>query len=292
MSNQINTGSYAVSTIHYVPWTKKKKTPVKVKKKKPEKKIINEIFQECSKITDDHYWVAILMDCSRGKFPRGFFYKNGMLTHRKGNKINRILIPKEPYEALSITLCFFKKWAGLTSITDRKNMQIAEEKRMLADMRNQDLQWKDITTDKVKELLISEYVMELSNKLNYTTDQSKKFVTMVKSAVLLKYFTSKHIKMSKGKISKIDGLVYNEIENVYIIDPKCIKTPVRQPKPLGIEKRNKKPTVSFSHIWYKYINSINNSKPGVNFRIIDKTTDSNSVSDDFTTSSTSSPISS
>ena len=103
-SNQINTGSYAVTTVYSVPWSKKTPTTSKVKRKRPEKKVVNEIFEECSKITTDPYWISIFKDCARDKFPRGFSYKNGLITHRRGNKINRVTIPNFPTEAYSVAI--------------------------------------------------------------------------------------------------------------------------------------------------------------------------------------------
>lgn len=279
MANTLSTGSYAVSNVYSISWTKKKTSVIKTRKKKSEKKVINPIFETCSKITTDHYWVAILKDCARGKCPRGFYYKNGLITHRRGNSINRVLIPKEPNEALSTILSFFKKYAGLISVTDKKKMQASDQKRFLESMSYKNLQWKDITTDKVKELLVSEYITELSNKANYSEDECKKFITVVKSALILKYFKSDNIKMVNGKITNMVGLIYNSDDKSYSIDPKYCKSSTRVIRDLGIEKEQIKPNVSFISLWNKYINSIANPKQ-CNFRVVDKS-DSSSISGDL-----------
>ena len=117
---QIKTGSYAITTVYSMPWMKKKSTTTKNNRTRKEKKVVHEIFDQCSELTEDQYWVSVLRDCARDKFPRGFSYKNGMLIHRRGNKLNRILIPNSPSEAFSICLSFFKSSAGLMSVTDRK----------------------------------------------------------------------------------------------------------------------------------------------------------------------------
>lgn len=270
-NGQIKTGSYAVTTVYSMPWSKKKPTTTKTKRKRAEKKVVHRIFEKCSELTKDQYWVSIFRDCARDKFPRGFSYKNGLITHRRGNKINRVLVSNSPHEAFSICLSFFKSSAGLMSASDRKRIQKEEENRLLDIMNERDLTWRDIKADKVKELLISEYVAELAHKTEFTRDQKKELLTTVKSGFMLKYFTSKNITMVDGKISSISGLLYDEKNNRYSIDPKLTKKrPGRKVKGLGIERVHKKPKVSFTSNWEKYLQNLEKRNPRTsNFQVID-----------------------
>ncbi len=50
----------------------------------------------------------------------------------------------------------------------------------------------------------------------------------------VKYFTSKNIIMEGGRITAIDGLLYNKSDNMYTIDPKLTnKRPVKKVKTRG-----------------------------------------------------------
>lgn len=272
-NGQIKTGSYAVTTVYSMPWSKKPTTAAKTTRKRVEKKVVHKIFEKCSELTKDQYWVSIFRECARDKFPRGFSYKNGLITHRRGNKINRVLIPNSPHEASSICLSFFKASAGLMSATDRKRIQKEEEGRLLEIMNERELSWKDIKAEKVKELLISEYVTELAHKLEFNIEQKKELLTTVKSGFMLKYFTSKNITMIDGRISNISGLIYDTGNNRYSIDSKLTnKRPGRKVKGLGIERVYKKPKVSFTANWEKYLLNLekkNNIRSSNNFHIID-----------------------
>jgi hypothetical protein len=278
---QIETGSYAVTTVYSMPWSKKTTTTnSKAKRTRVDKKIQHEIFEECSKITQDPYWTGKLKDCARNKFPRGFSYKNGMLIHRRGNKVTRKLIPNIPAEALSICLSFFKSEGGIMSANDRKTIQKEEENRLLSSINDNELTWKDIKTPKIKELLISEYISELADRMGFDKQEKMELSTTIKSGFMLKYFNSKNVNMKDGKISDIDGLVYDKNKNYFYIDTKLTnKRPGRKVKGLGIEKTYKKPKVSFMSNWEKYLQNIEkrNINRGSNFQVIESSK-SNSIS--------------
>ena len=91
---QSKKGGYAVTTIHSMPWLS---TEITVKKNKTTRQrsknqIIYPIFQKCSEIHEDPYWQCLFNQASQGKLPRGFMYRNGVLTYRKGNKTYKLEI--------------------------------------------------------------------------------------------------------------------------------------------------------------------------------------------------------
>jgi hypothetical protein len=272
-NNQIKTGSYAVSTVYSMPWSKKPTAVPKAKKKRTEKKVVHEIFEMCSDLTNDPYWISVFKECSRDKFPRGFSYKNGLLIHRRGNKLKRILIPTLPDEAFSIAVNFFKTSAGLMSNGDRKKLQKEEEEKLLEANSSKELLWKDIRTERVKEILISEFVRDLSLKMNYDENKRKELATTIKIGFMLKYFTGKNIVMEDSKVIDIIGLTYDKENNNFFIDPKySTKKPVRKVKGLGIEPAKKKAKVSFISNWDKYIQSLDKKNEiDSNFNVIGAT---------------------
>ena len=269
---QIKTGSYAVTTVYSMPWTKKTTPAAKTKRKKVEKKVVHEIFERCADLTKDQYWIAIFRGCAREKFPRGFQYKNGLLIHRRGNKTVRVLIPEEsPTEAFSLCLSFFKNASGLMSTFDRKRIQKEEENRLLDEISEKEITWKDIKVERVKELLISEYISDVAHASGFDAGRKKELATTIKRGFMLKYFGSKNIVMEGGKIISIQGLIYNKDTNEFFIDPRLsIKRPGRKVKGLGIERTESKLKSSPIVLWEKYLENLEKKINGTghNFQVI------------------------
>jgi superfamily II RNA helicase len=77
------------------------------------------------------------MDCSRGKFPRGFTFKNNLLTHKKGSRITTLELNNSATEVFSATMNFFQSTAGIMSAKDRQKLQQKEEEKLLDILEQQ-----------------------------------------------------------------------------------------------------------------------------------------------------------
>lgn len=244
-----------------MPWTKKVVPVDKTKRKKTGKKVVHELFEKCAELTDDKYWISILNDCAREKFPRGFQYKNGLMIHRRGNRCLRKEIPETPHEAFPVTIEFFKSSGGLMSNTDRKKLQKDEEERLLEAISKKEITWKDIKIERVKESLISDYIADVSVKLLLNNEQKKLLTTVIKLGFMMKYFNYKHIVMSGGKVIDIQGLLYQN--GVFRIDPRIItKKAVKKATGLGIERTEPKLKLTPLIYWEKYLENIEKKKTG------------------------------
>ena len=266
----MKTGSYAVTTVYSMPWTKKVVPVDKSKRKKAGKKVVHELFDRCAELTKDQYWISILNDCARDKFPRGFQYKNGLMIHRRGNRCVRKEIPDNPNQAFPVTIDFFKSAGGLMSNTDRKRLQKEEEEKLLESYSKNEITWKDIKIERVKDSLISEYISDLSIKKSLNDDQKKNLTTVIKMGFMIKYFSSKNIIMSGGKITDIQGLIF-ENGNFRIDHKKVTKKISRKAVGLGIEKTSAKQRLTPLTYWEKYLENIEKKKTGKkpSFSIID-----------------------
>ncbi len=278
-NTKIKTGSYSVTTVYSMPWVKKKKTTTK--KKRAEKKVVYKIFEQCSKLIEDPYWISVFKECARENFPRGFSYKNGLLIHRRGNKLNRVLITnKSSSDVISTCLSFFKTLAGLMSVADRKRVQNEEEEKLLN--MNINMEWSGINLINVKELLINEFISGISKSGGFDKVSKKELTTTIKRGFMLKHFKSKDVEMSNGKIKSIQGLIYDKDNNEYKIDPKLIlKRPGRKVIGLGIERKEIKSKISFMEMWVKYLESLEKEKQHKdNFQVFE-TSNSTSNSGDL-----------
>lgn len=264
--NSSNPGSYSVSVKSFFSSWKQKsdKKPIETDKKRKKilKPVVNPIFEKCASITDDEYWKIILTECSLGKFPRYFSFKPNLLTYRKGNKMISLELSKSPSNALLDVLEFFQKFGGLLSEKDRLRMKKLEEEKLLEKLnRDTDITWKDIKTEKMKNILIIEFVESLNEKLNFTEDERKELITIIKKGFMLKYFTASNIEMDNGRIKEIEGLIIDYNTKEFEIDPYYITERTgRKYIGLGIEESKKKPDVNFLDVWTKYLNGLENKR--------------------------------
>ena len=266
MSTQV--GNYSVSVRSFFGTLKPKlsKEPIELEKKRKKtlKPILHPIFEKCAQLADDKFWYDTFMDCARGKFPRGFIYKNNLMTFRKANKLSRLEVSNYAPDAYSATIEFFNTTIGMMSAQDKKRVKKMEEERLLEKLNNStDITWKSIKTEKMKDILICEFIETLTNKLNLNDNEKKELITTIKKGFMLKYFTGSNIEMENGRISEIDGLICdNKNGKVEIsIDPVYMtRRPTRSFSGLGIEKSDDKPQIDFLEIWSKYLSSLENKR--------------------------------
>lgn len=263
-----NVGSYSVSVKSFFGnggnKNKIKQEPIEIEKKRKKtlKPILHPIFEKCADLTDDKFWQTIFMDCARGKFPRGFSYKNNLITYRKANKMSRLDISNSPSEVFIATIDFFNKSTGMMSVQDRKKMKKLEEEKLLEKMsKTTDITWKDVKTEKMKDILIAEFIEFLTEKLELAEEEKKELITTINKGFMLKYFTASNIYMENGRIYEIDGLICDEKTREISIDPVYTnRKVVRQFTGLGIEKNDNKPQIDFLEIWGKYLSSLENKR--------------------------------
>ena len=263
MSNN-SAGQYSVSISFSLPWKKEK---VKIlndskKGKKKLKPIINPIFEKCASLTEDTFWQSIFMDCARGKFPRGFTFKNNLLTHKKGTRLTTLEISNSPTDVYSATINFFQSIAGIMSVKDRRKLQKIEEEKLIEEMeKDTDLTWGKIRKENLKEILLTEFITDVSKRMNFNSDEKKELTTTIKKGIILKCFNANNIIMEEGKIIEIDGLIYNEETNEYEIDQEYIpEKKCRKDSGLGVEKIEEKLDVNFLEIWKKYLEGLENKR--------------------------------
>lgn len=258
-------GQYSVSISFSLPWKKEKPKTLlndSKKRKKKLKPIVNPIFEKCALLTEDTFWQSIFMDCARGKFPRGFTFKNNLLTHKKGSKITTLELNNSATETFSATMNFFQVAAGIMSAKDRHKLQQKEEEKLLEEMENDvDIEWSQIRKENFKEVLITEFISNVSKKMNFNEQEKRELTTTIKKGIMLKCFNSNNIIMEEGKIVEIDGLIYNEDTNEYEIDPEYIpEKGCRKESGLGVEKEEEKPEINFLEIWKKYLEGLENKR--------------------------------
>jgi hypothetical protein len=261
-----NVGKYNVSISFFTsPWKKDKpKTPVTTgtgnRRKKTLKPVIHPIFEQCASLSNDEFWQNTFMDCARGKFPRGYSFKNNLLTHKKGNKVSTLELNNSPTDVFIMVLKFFQSVSGILSEADRKRKQDEEDIKLAEEAECEDITWRDVRVEKLKEVMISEFINSLSSKMKFNEEEKRELITTVKKGLMLKYFNSNNIVMEGGRIVEIDGLIFNRNTNQYEIDKVYIRNVERKSQGLGVELSESKPPVDFLEIWRKYLESLDNKR--------------------------------
>lgn len=260
-------GTYSVSIKSFFDSWKNKapNTESDKKGKKTLKPVLYPIFEKCADLTDDKFWQYIFMDCARGKFPRSFSFKNNLLTYRKTNKMFRLEISNSASEVFTATIDFFQTKGGIMSAQDRKKIKKQEEEKIL-EVLDHEMTWKDVKTDKMKDILIGEFVLSLTQKYELNGGERKELITTIRKGFMLKYFTSSNIEMENGRIVEIDGLIVDEETKESSIDPDFIfGKPIKQYLGLGIEIEESKPEINFLENWEKYLSSLENKRIKKNY---------------------------
>ena len=269
-------GGYAVTTIQSMPWLK---TPIQGKKLKSKKtiivtKIINENFSKCLPYIEDPYWKGLFTDASYGKFPRGFSYKNYVLTHRKRSKTDIIELSRNPTEMISACISFFRNTAVLRSTADLERERQNHEECLSKSVTICKGNWNGIRSKSVKRALLAQFVYDISKTLELNTDQQKHLKTIVSTGFLLGYFSYGSVQFGDGSITGIKGLEWNESNKTFIINPILSETPkINKLKDWIKEDEYLSPEykiivryikwISFMKLWTKFISTFGTDSYGI-----------------------------
>jgi len=256
-------GQYSISISTSLPWKRNTvaAAPEIIKRrKKTLKPIINPIFEKCAQLTEDNFWNATFMDCARGKFPRNFLFKNNLLVHKKGSKVTTLDISKSATDVFISTMKFFQVTAGIMSAEDRKRMQRLEEEK-ISETLAYDYTWKEIRAEKYKEILLCEFINDLTEEFGLNNNEKRELTTTIKKGLMLKYFSGDNIVMEEGKITEIQGLSYNDEMRCHEIEKAYIKYSEKQSKILGIESEDEEVTlIKFIEIWKKFLETLDSKR--------------------------------
>ena len=158
----LKAGSYANLGVTLKSWTDKK-----IKKEKmTTTKVLFPLFSELCNHIDDPLWKDIFNKASYGKLPKkfGFSSEGPKLFYKKGNKIIDVLLSHDL--GISVKQCrdFFQKMGGIYSSKDQ-TIRKETESETSTDTWKPKL-WSEITNEKFKNILLSNFLSQMKNKLN------------------------------------------------------------------------------------------------------------------------------
>lgn len=264
---QSRMGSYAKNSSFFASGATSKK------KQKKEKSAIYPIFSDCMECITDAYWKRIFINASFGKFPRGFSFRDGILSYKKKNKIFSMGISTDPYVAYEEVYSFMKNNANMMSNEEKIESHIAN-----LEIEEKDLTWTSISNRSVKDLYISSYAKDLIHKnlgMSYGKIECsyiyKHFVSIVHIGLIIGHIKPKDIELDEYGIKKIHGIDYDEDEKRFYICEEYKK----RTKPKSRASKSTKKSDTIIDKWVGYLDTINPNRKG---RKIDDS-DSTSIQD-------------
>lgn len=253
-------GSIAISTVDFNSWTlesSNEKTLPKTRKIRGVKEVLpgNKIFAECAKVITDPFWIEKFNNASYGKMPTKCFYNEGTLSYRKGAKNISLQIPINPHEAAPKCIEFFRSNVGIFSPLDQQiALDLQQERTMLV---KEELKWEN-ASKKVQENLISHYINDMKIIMSLSNDETEQLRQTIKNGVGNKIFCKASIKLINSRINSIDGLLWNDKDKIFYINPELKPKITRS---YGKKKEvneiiHKDSVPQFGLKWNKYVESL------------------------------------
>lgn len=170
---------------------------------------IHPLFGVCSTLILDPFWVEVLDNCSRGRFPRGVKFDSTSsslsLNSGKKNGTESFSLPTEPRNALPVLLSIFRDKLHLRSSRDLQiSRQEMDELRSKATEGVGD-DWRKIRNRSMKSFLLVEYIKKLREQHSLSSKASTRLLSQLHLAFALKSLTPDDVHMSSGRIDHIDG---------------------------------------------------------------------------------------
>jgi len=292
-------GSYAVTTMNSMPWltsntgstplTLATSTEPKPKARKPRAPVlVNHIFDACAQLaaSEDPFWQSIFQQAAYNKMPRGFMYREGFLTFKKGTRIQRLEIPRNPVEALSACVEFFRTMAGIRSVLDQERERMETEDRYNNTIPLEEMTWGQIKKKRVVEALINEFIRRQTKLMNLDPKQAKEFASIINVGFLIGQFNTNSVIFINGRIQGLHGL-YIDVEksefrviNSQLVRDKASRSKIKSItqdvylapdyKPLISQYRNP----SLMESWGKYLEGAGKKQTPPRLQIINAVTPS------------------
>ena len=116
------------------------------------------------------------------------------------------------------------------------------------------LTW-EIASKKIKECLISYFIVDMTTMMNLTPDQSNQLRQIIQVGIFSNLFDKHNIILNNNRIFSIGGLLYDPQNKIFYIDPNLVPSTSRSyPKKKIMSNMPKDTIPQFNIKWEKYIN--------------------------------------
>jgi hypothetical protein len=154
------------------------------KAEKYNKKVIYPIFVECADLSTDEYWKTLYTNLAINKCPKNIYISN--FTINSSNKQKKYKFAycfkyKKASEVIVELYDLLTKYTSLSSVSDNKKRQdeIDNIKEKVNEMYN--CEWKSIKKKNIKNLLISDFVINMKNKYKLSWEATFNLSSLIKN---------------------------------------------------------------------------------------------------------------
>lgn len=181
-------------------------------------RVIHKIFEECVEHTSDTYWKDKLSQASKGKFPKGFTYKDGILSYKRKNK------PKPINQPISFTageavreFIQFMQSTGKYSDTDMTHMNKQAQLSQIQAVQPETKLWSAVPK-KSRRDYVDRFITYVTSAYNLTPVQARSLRDCVQTGIILGAFGTENIRVSGTRIDSIDGIAQDPGTGLFKID--------------------------------------------------------------------------
>lgn len=186
--------------------------------------VIYPIFKLAIKYAeDDLFWIKILDDASEGVFPKTHRYKDGILSCKKRNKyFTKEISQDNPLLCLQ-NIQDFMKDNGFYSTRDN-TLKLEEIDNLREEESKKDIQWSKIRSNKIKKILVSNYISYLQRKYSLSNIEQSDLINKIRLATSSGLINKNSVVMENKQITNITILCYDARHRDFFIDPN-VKSP-------------------------------------------------------------------
>lgn len=161
-----------------------------------------EPFASCVEFPSDSFWKNIFQNAAMGKFPRGFTYRNGIISYKRNGKIYRTLeVSPDPIETFNSVVKFLQECGNMYSTRDVAETYRASNTEIVFDWANLKKQ--------MKYVCIANFVEDYNNVNNLPRALSDELTFVLKMGLQNNAFTNDDIVFDSRRIVKIKNLKYD-----------------------------------------------------------------------------------
>ena len=265
MSERPAVGTFAVTNVTFDDWMSSPTSGPKKKQRrqKAAKLVVHPIFTSCAEIVDDAFWAEKFTNASCGTFPRYFSYNNSLLTYRKGARSYSIEVSGNPYEAASACMEFFRVHGGIFSSDDQQNSMSLQQARSQELSANTNLTWDSINS-KMQECVLSHYILSLREIMKLSHLEMEQLRQTIRIGINTRHLDKTSINMENNRIVTITGLLWDEGNRTFYIDPN-IEPPKKRSSSSkrgapAIDPHEKDKHPQFAKQWNDYVKILNHKR--------------------------------
>lgn len=195
--------------------TSAKKAP---RKHRIHKNITNKVFEDMRKFNKEEFWDNILIKFSRNVFHNDFRFINNILHYKfkSKNHKDQILIDEEDLEKTFENLKNFLRNKGILPVSE-----VVNNNSDLIGEREKFTNWKEAGKNQIN--LLYEFIIDLTDKLNLNSIESKHLESLLKLSIYNNIITSDHIILEDEKIKNIKHLLWDQEDRKFSLDIDKIK---------------------------------------------------------------------